>query len=304
MKKIMLFLNCVLSLSLLNAGVSIDTIIETSEGPQAISLLKVGDKIICFNNNLLAEEKSVLSIEEIETDKVVEITTEDGEMISIAADQQLFVPKKWVRADQLSLGDILLKKDLNFIGITAIRHKNESSKLRFIVVEDHHNFLASKNGVLVHNGPCAAYQAYWATKIALYAALGVTIGGAAVLTGGAVTAGLTAMSTAGTAGAMAAGTAQFAAGTAASGALATATGVTTAGAVAGTVTTGGLVATGVATVETAMVAGGAVTAGISGATTVATTPSIAGVAAATAAAIETASLAAAAAAFSCPFTPW
>ena len=156
MKRIMLLVNCVLSISLLNAGVSADTIVETSEGPKEIGILKVGDKIICFNNNLITEEKSILSIEEIETDTVVEITTEDGTTISVAADQQLFVPRKWMRADQLSLGDVLLKKDLTFLGITSIRHKHEVTKIRFIVVEENHNFLASKNGVLVHNGAVGA----------------------------------------------------------------------------------------------------------------------------------------------------
>ena len=168
MKKIML---CALSFISLYGGVSVDTIVETSNGSQQIGLLKVGDKIICFNNNLFTEEKSVLSIDEIETDKVVEITTEDGVTISMAADQQIFIPRKWVRADQLSLGDILLKKDQTFIGIESIRHKNESTKLRFIVVEDYHNFLATKNGVLVHNGPYTAYTVYCATKASLIAAL-------------------------------------------------------------------------------------------------------------------------------------
>ena len=108
MKKIMLAFS-VLCVSSLHAGVSVNTIIETSDGPKEIGVLQVGDKIICFNNNLLTEEKSVVSIEEIETDKVVEITTEDGTTISVAADQQLFVSNKWLRADQLSLGDSLLE---------------------------------------------------------------------------------------------------------------------------------------------------------------------------------------------------
>ena len=189
MKKIMLY---ALSFISLYAGVSVDTIVETSNGSQQIGLLKVGDKIICFNNNLLTEEKSVLSIDEIETDKVVEITTEDGVTISMAADQQIFIPRKWVRADQLSLGDILLKKDQTFIGIESIRHKNESTKLRFIVVEDYHNFLATKNGVLVHNGAVGATVGAvgGATAVqATYGAITTGVGYVACALGGPVTAG-------------------------------------------------------------------------------------------------------------------
>ena len=173
----------VLCISSLHAGVSVNTVVETSDGPKEIGVLQVGDKIICFNNNLLTEEKSVISIEEIETDKVVEITTEDGTTISVAADQQLFVPNKWLRADQLSLGDFLLKKDHSFLGITSIRHKNESAKLRFIVVEENHNFLASKNGVLVHNGAGGAAVGFWTGNIIAH--------GAWVGFYGAITAGTT-----------------------------------------------------------------------------------------------------------------
>jgi hypothetical protein len=167
MKKIMLFFHSVLYILLINTGVSTDTIVITSNGHQEIGLLKVGDKIICLNHNLMTEEKSVISIEEIEADKVVEITTEDGTIIFVAAAQQIFVPNKWLRADQLSLGDILLKEDRSFIGITGIRHKYEPTKLRFIVVEDYHNFLVSKNGILIHNG-------------AVGAAVGVAVGASTV----------------------------------------------------------------------------------------------------------------------------
>lgn len=165
-----------------------------SEGLKQIGILKVGDKLFCCNSNLLTEEKSVFSIDEIETDKVVEITTEDGVTISMSADQQLFVPKKWVRADQLSLGDILLKKDQTFIGIESIRHKNEQTTLRFIVVEDHHNFLVSTNGILIHNGVVGAAVGanigFWGTTVAFngfYAAVATgTSAVAGPVVGGAV----------------------------------------------------------------------------------------------------------------------
>ena len=90
MKKIMLAFS-VLCISSLHAGVSVNTVVETSDGPKEIGVLQVGDKII-------------------------------------------------------------LKKDHSFLGITSIRHKNESAQLRFIVVEENHNFLVSKNSVLIHNG--------------------------------------------------------------------------------------------------------------------------------------------------------
>lgn len=195
MKRIIL-LNCIFSISLINAAVSTDTVVETPEGSKEIGILKVGDKIICLNKNLLPKAKMVESIEEVETDSIIEITTEDDVVIRVSPNQRMFVPYKWVQVDQLSLGDVLLKKDRTFIRIKGICHKRESVKLRFITVEKHQNFLASSNGVLVHNGPMAAMAAYIAVKTSMYAALATAVAGTAygagvLIAGGSTVAGST-----------------------------------------------------------------------------------------------------------------
>jgi hypothetical protein len=192
MNKIMLFVCSVLSLSL-NAGVSVDTVIETSNGPKEIGLVKVGDKLLCFNNNLSTEERSVISIEEIETNKVVEITTKDDVTISVAAEQMLFVPMKWVRADQLSLGDVLFKKDHTLMGIKSICHKDEPTKLRFIIVDENHNFFASKNGIIIHNGVWGAWLGFGAGYYGVHTAFNTfhtALGSALTAVGGPVGTGV------------------------------------------------------------------------------------------------------------------
>gem|GEM_PF-3707179 len=96
--------------------------------------------------------KPIATIQEIDVESFVEITTEDNTVMRVSYDQQVFVPNKWVQVDQLTIGDILLKRDRTLIRVTGVRYIQEPTKLRFITVEEHHNFLSTKNGVLIHNG--------------------------------------------------------------------------------------------------------------------------------------------------------
>ena|SRR3990167_7604788 len=165
MKKIMLFLSCISIISNLKAGVTLDTIVETPEGSKEIGILRVGDQIICLDKNLTPHTKIIEAIEEVEAESFIEIITEDDHVIHVSHDQQLFVPFKWIQTNQLSLGDLLLKRDRNFIKIKGICWKQESTKLRFITVEEHRNFLVSKNGILIHNGLGGATTGFLLGKV-------------------------------------------------------------------------------------------------------------------------------------------
>ena len=161
--KAFLVIVCVFSVSNLIAGVSADTIVQTQDGPKSLRVLKIGDTILCCNNDLHYEEGTINSIEELEATSIVEITMADGVTINVAADQKLFVTHKWVQANQLTLEDVLFKKDRTFVQITGIRHLQVPMTLRFITVDKHPNFWAAENGVLINNGP--------ATRLVLYAQL-------------------------------------------------------------------------------------------------------------------------------------
>ncbi|MBA3954225.1 hypothetical protein H0X48_02820 [Candidatus Dependentiae bacterium] len=156
MKKILFLVSYIVSIYALNAGVSSTTIVNTLEGLKEIESLKIGDKVVCLNNEFISEQRVIDSIEEIETNKIIEITTEDDTIIQVTPDQRFFIPYKWVQADQLCLGDVLLMKDRSCIKIKGICQKNETVKLYFISVKEHQNFLVSKNGIVIHNGPIGA----------------------------------------------------------------------------------------------------------------------------------------------------
>ena len=200
MKKFTLFLNALFTISTIHAGVSIDTIVDTSNGPKQMSSLQVGDEVTCFDHNLTPTIKPIKTIEEVEVESVIQIVTEDDVVIHVSPDQRLFISYKWVQADQLSLGDLLLKQDRTLIRIKGICHIQEPVKLRFITVEEYQNFLITNNGILIHNGAAGATGGFWIGRF-----IGQAIGyGSALiislpaLAGGPVVYGIAVAATAGT----------------------------------------------------------------------------------------------------------
>ena len=173
MKKIILLLSCVLSISLINAGVSADTIVDTPEGLKEIKILKVGDPVFCCNPNLQREIGTVATIQEIEVASVVEITTTDGLIIFAAPDQKFFVTHKWVQANQLTLEDVLFTRERALIGITSIRHVQQPMTLRFITIDKNPTYWAAENGILMHNGAIGATVGVLLGASAVQASYGV-----------------------------------------------------------------------------------------------------------------------------------
>jgi hypothetical protein len=156
MNKSILLTSCMLSLSVINAGVLDTTVVDTPQGHKEIKMLCVGDKIYAFNPYNPEEVAAVATIQEKTVDSVVEITTDDNITITVASDQRLFVTHKWVQANQLTLEDVLLKKNLSVVGIINIKHVNQPTTLRYITLDSNPTFFAAQNGVLVHNGPVGA----------------------------------------------------------------------------------------------------------------------------------------------------
>lgn len=162
MKKIIFFLSYLCSImSISNAGATAGTIIQTIDGAKEIRILQESNQVICFDNKLEAEAKKIISIESKTMDTIIEITTADDVVIRVAPEQKFFVTHKWVNAEDLSLSDVLITKNKTFVGIKSIRHLQEEETFYFIEVEDHHNFLATENGILVHNGTGGAAVGFW-----------------------------------------------------------------------------------------------------------------------------------------------
>jgi hypothetical protein len=162
-KKIFLF--TVFVIFTINSGISVDTIIETSDGFKEIRTLQIGDKVICLDKDLNPDMKPIVTIHETKVDSYIEITTEDNLILHSSPDQRVFIPYKWIQVDQLSLGDYLVNRDRTFTKIIGIRYIQEPTILRFIVIEENHNFLATKKGILIHNGVGGATGGFFVGKI-------------------------------------------------------------------------------------------------------------------------------------------
>jgi hypothetical protein len=78
--------------------------------------------------------------------------TSDSKVFYVTPDQELFVTHKWVKASNLTIEDVLMKQDKTLIRVAGIRHLHMPMTIRFITVDEHHNFFATENGVLIHNG--------------------------------------------------------------------------------------------------------------------------------------------------------
>ena len=124
---------------------------------------------------------------------MIEITTSDNVIFCVAKDQKFFVTHKWVEAENLSLGDVLLRMDKTFVKIMRIRHiVDKPTTIRYITLKDHHCYFIGENGVLVHNGPAVAYAGSMIFKGLAYftvgSAVSVTVAGCAVTAGPAAVA--------------------------------------------------------------------------------------------------------------------
>src|SRR5664279_2584732 len=116
MKKNILLTLCLLNLASINAGISADTLVSTPEGKRELGVICIGDKLYCFNPENPSEVACVATIQEVEADSAVEITTADGITITVAADQMLYSPFKWIQARHLTLEDMLVTQSNALIG--------------------------------------------------------------------------------------------------------------------------------------------------------------------------------------------
>lgn len=201
MKRFMFFLSFLcIPFPFINAGLSFDSIVKTIEGSKKIEDLQVGDEVLCFDRYFDARSKEVESVRHIVSDVVIEIVTTDNIVIRVSPDQKFFVSHKWVSAEDLSLNDVLLKQDRSFIRIKSICRLREDVTFCFIEVKDHHNFLVTENGVLVHNGPAGATVGFWIGRSIAWTggAIVAAIAAAPAALGGPVAYGVAFTATAGT----------------------------------------------------------------------------------------------------------
>jgi hypothetical protein len=133
-------------------------IVLASGSTKAIENIKVGDYVKSYNESTgKVENKRVLQTFENTVTELTKITTSDGQEIVATPGHKFFANNKWVSAEDLRAGDILVNVNGQKVIVEAIQHEilEKPVKVYNFEVEGNHNYFVGDNdGVLVHNAGC------------------------------------------------------------------------------------------------------------------------------------------------------
>ena len=152
MKKIILFLNGILTVSLASAGFTGTTLIHTPQGFALLQNLKVGDQVICVANNSCFV-KPIYSVQSKKVENLFKVITHGGDVICSSPDARFFLPKnqQWGHASELCAGNWLLQQNGEGIKVKQVESLAGSTDIFDIGVTQYPNFGVAENGIIVHN---------------------------------------------------------------------------------------------------------------------------------------------------------
>lgn len=140
--RVTLFLSLIFQFILCSAeGFSAGTLVKIPDGYAKIEDLRIGDHVLCYDNQKNIVESPIIHIAKKAFNSYVRITFAD-ECLCIACDQQLYDENNgaWVVAQSLrSNADI------------AIEIVNQPIDLYLITVAQHHNFFVTRADICAHN---------------------------------------------------------------------------------------------------------------------------------------------------------
>ncbi len=131
------------------------TLVFVEEGYKNIEEIKVGDKVWAYNDkNGELELKKVIDTFSRDFSQVYKIYYGD-EVIEATNEHPFFIGGKWLKVDELKVGDNLTLYDETTLPITKIELVEGDFKVYNFTVDEYHTYYVSKSNVLVHNGnPC------------------------------------------------------------------------------------------------------------------------------------------------------
>ena len=133
-----------------------DTLVATENGLRPISEIKIGEKVWAFN-----EETGEKSLQEVVhlilgegAKELVDITLENGEMVTATAEHPFYVNKEWVNAGDLVGGNVLLSLGGEVVGIKSVRSYRQEQDVYNLTVANDHTYYVGSDEVLSHNANC------------------------------------------------------------------------------------------------------------------------------------------------------
>jgi RHS repeat-associated protein len=133
------------------------TLVQTADGLKPIEEIQIGDMVLAWNENTSKNEfrRVVALVVAVRRDMVKIYVGPDDEPPLIASSNHKFYVKEkgWVKASELSAGDILLDKNNSPVKVRKAEQELQSDEIKVynIEVEDLHNYYVGKTGILTHN---------------------------------------------------------------------------------------------------------------------------------------------------------
>lgn len=139
--------------SLSGSGFPKGTLVKTSVGHIPIEQLTVNDTVVCYNFHTKKYlEQPIAHISQKESESIIQITLNEN-ILYADHDQQFYIlaEKKWCKAGNLKVGDVLLCQNHAPACIRDIQKIIESGTVFDITIERYHNFCISEQNIVVHN---------------------------------------------------------------------------------------------------------------------------------------------------------
>jgi len=126
---------------------------------KSIENILPGDMVESYNQITgKTESKRVLQTFENETGEITKITTSAGDTINSTPGHKLYANGKWISAQDLRAGDILVNVNGEQVIVEQIQHEileNPIKIYNFEVADNNSYYVGREAGVLVHNAKCS-----------------------------------------------------------------------------------------------------------------------------------------------------
>lgn len=132
------------------------TLITADLGPVKIEDVKIGDKVLTYNQKTgLKEYKTVTHLISEETPKeTLLIELSDGRVVESTAGHLIYVAGEWIPAGDINVGQFLFTLSEN-VAVSRVVKSTVEVKVYNLTVDGNHNYFVGENGILVHNeSPC------------------------------------------------------------------------------------------------------------------------------------------------------
>ena len=128
------------------------TKIHTEKGQKSIEKIKKGDLVWSWDESTNQKAlKKVVSTKKAKTDVIIELHTNNGEIIKTTPTHPFKTNEEWKDALDLKIGDTLKTFSDDTLKISKILHLPKNEEVFNFHVKDFHTYYIGENLILVHN---------------------------------------------------------------------------------------------------------------------------------------------------------